>query len=295
MSRLHLPIVLTPTRAELGSRCHRRHFLSDILERNRYHSPSLAFGTVIHAAAAEWWRSFDHAAAARVLHDTYAAVDPSTFGQTTTEQLAQAMLTTYVQNAALAGPFQSMGPWQIVSIEDRLEIPLGRHRLSFQTDRVLFNKDRGHLVVVDTKTAQRLDARWERQWEMSLQMKLYRRAMQRVYDMPLLDIVIEGVLKDMPSKLRYYTCPEWDAGMLDEAERQFIHVADMDRALVASEIDVPVDTSIAEEWGVSKTAVNYHDCHSYNTECPFRRLCIAPVEQRVGILRAEYFETPSEY
>jgi len=294
MSRLQLPIVLTPTRAELGSRCHRRHFLADILERGRYHSPSLAFGTVFHAGAAEWWRSASHADAERVLRVMHSGLSGS-MTEKTTEQLATGMLASYVNDATLAGPFQSMGPWQVVSIEDRLEMPLGRHRLSFQTDRVLFNKDRGHLVVVDTKTAQRLDPRWERQWEMSLQMKLYRRAMQRVYDMPLLDVVIEGVLKDIPSRVRYYTCPEWDDATLDEAERQFIRVADEDRRLIESDAGIPIDVSVAEEIAVNQTATNYHDCFSYNVECPFRRLCIAEPAQRAAILRGEYLDIPSEY
>src|SRR5258708_30891932 len=55
MSKLQLPIVVTPTRVELANRCHRRHFLSDILGKARYFSPSLEFGTVMHSAFAAHW------------------------------------------------------------------------------------------------------------------------------------------------------------------------------------------------------------------------------------------------
>lgn len=306
MSKLSLPVVVTPTRVELGLRCYRRHVIADLLQRARYVSPSLEFGSVVHAGAAAWWKNADldgdvarakaHAAVNAEWAKRFDANPAITPGDHSL-QLAEAMIQTYTMTAELNGPFGlEKGDWQIVSVEDRLEVPLvignGRSaKLSFQTDRVVFNKTNDHLVVVDSKTAARIDKRWERQWETSLQMKLYKAGAARAYDMPPenIDVVVEGILKDVPSRVVYIPCPDWSVGLLNEAIAQAQEIAsrDTDLLLGRSVDEIP-------ELAVNKTSINYMSCFEYGVECPFRRLCTSEPEERVALLTSEFFEIAEE-
>lgn len=212
-----------------------------------------------------------------------------------TLELAAAMLNTYMNTATLAGPFE--GDWQLVSVEDRLEVPLdlpnGSAKLSFQSDRVVWNKDTEHLVIIDTKTAGRLDRRWSKQWETSLQMKLYKAGAMTAYDMENVSVVVEGVLKDVPSVIQYEPCPDWSKGILSEAANQASIIAQRDFDLIASDVpDVPKDKRVVVQEALVDTAVNYMSCYEYGVECPFRKLCTAEPEERVAILNGEYFEIP---
>jgi len=307
MSKLSLPVIVTPTRVELGLRCYRRHVLADILQRASYYSPSLEFGSVIHAGAAVWWNNARadgnvarQLAAGAVVAEWAKRFDANPLlnpGDLTLE-LALAMIQSYTKLAELAGPFAiEDGEWQLVSVEDRLEIPIAGidAKLSFQPDRVVFNKRNDHLVVVDTKTAARLDKKWERQWETSLQMKLYKAGAARAYDIPPenIDIVVEGVLKDALSTIKYIVCPDWSASLLAEAGRQAAEIAKRDYALIAYE-GAPRDSQLIMEDAVNKTALNYMSCFEYGVECPFRKLCLAEPEERVSLLLAEYFELKEE-
>lgn len=306
-AKLSLPVTVTPSRVELGLRCYRRHVLHDVLQRARYFSASLEFGSVIHSGAAQWWR-FAHidgnvarakaVAAVNMEWDRRFDARPEISQKDVSRELAVAMMTTYTKLAEMRGPFgMEDGEWQFVTVEDRLEVPLfGGYKLSFQTDRVVYNQTTGHLVIVDTKTAGRMDKRWERQWETSLQMKLYKAAAAKAYDFDPdnVDVVIEGVLKDVPSDIRYIPCPDWSQAILDEAIQQAIYVAKRDEMLIASEAKLPRDVSVIEDLAVNKTTVNYMSCYEYGIECPFRRLCTAEPEERVAILHAEYFEIPEE-
>lgn len=306
MAKLELPVTVTPSRVELGLRCYRRHVLADVLGYAGYYSPSLEFGSVIHAGVATWWRNADidgrearqHAAiATRQEWAKRFEANPQVSQKDVSLDLALSMVETYTKSAEMNGPFSlEPGDWQFVTIEDRLEVPLGKYRLSFQQDRVVYNKTNGHLVIVDTKTAGRMDARWRRQWETSLQMKLYKAAAIRAYDFEFdqVDVLVEGILKDVPSKIEYVPCPEWSPAILAEAMAQAEHIAALDDRLIAFE-ENPVDKYLIEEAAVTKTTVNYNDCFQYGVECPFRRLCIAEPEERVGLLRSEYFEIESEY
>src|SRR6266576_906804 len=187
MAKLSLPIIVTPSRVELGLRCYRRHVLSDVLQRVRYKSPSLEFGTIGHVGANTWWLTGDVNKAQLAMASEFSRRLPSPTPDLTIE-LAQAMLRHYIENATLAGPFmQEPGSWQLVTVEDRLEVPIKlpsgiAAKLSFQSDRVVWNSTTGHLVIVDTKTAGRLDKKWTRQWETSLQMKLYKAGAAKAYD-----------------------------------------------------------------------------------------------------------------
>lgn len=310
MTKLSLPVIVTPSRIELAQRCYRRHVLSDLLQRAGYYSPSLEFGSVIHAGAGAWWNNANlenglvarakAVSAVRTEWNKRFEQNPQVSQKDVSLDLAIAIIESYTQLADLRGPFGlEPGDWQIVSVEDRLEVPLvipnGLARLSFQTDRVVFNKTNDHLVVIDTKTSSRMDKRWERQWETSLQMKLYKAGASRAYDIPPenISVVIEGILKEAKPALKYIECPDWSVGLLNEAILQAQSVASRDYRLIAVE-DLPRDQHLIIEDALSKTDVNYMSCFEYGVECAFRKLCVANIEERVPMLMAEYFELPEE-
>ena len=302
MNKVQLPVVITPTRAELGARCHRRHFLADILGKARYVSPSLAIGSVAHTGFAAHWLKQDVNGLMAQEWVKQKLDDSSKISLKTLESI----LDQYAREAKLAGPFTDQGDWKLVDVEQRFEIPLKDIKLSFQCDRIVYDKEQNWMVVVDSKTAGRLDARWDKQWEMSLQMKLYRAGAKQVFDTGgRIDIVVEGVLKDIPSVIRYYVCPEWSDSLLAEAAHNAYVIANMDRDVIeqGSTESLPLvngvltsvpDLAKIEQLAVNFTPVNYMDCYSYGIECPFRRLCTADVEERVAILHGEYFDTEEE-
>jgi len=306
MPKIELPVVVTPSRIENANRCYRRHVLNDVLQKARYYSSSLEFGSVVHAGAAAHWRSNgDPAVIAKAVNDewhTRFVANPRVDQDKVSLELALHMTATYMADATIAGPFTREGEWQVVSVEDRLEVPLvlsdgEKAKLSFQTDRVVWNKETEHLVIVDTKTGARLDKRWERQWDTSLQMKLYKAGAAKAYDFPasIVDVIVEGVLKDTPSKIVYVPCPDWSEGMLDEAVRQAVFIAERDRALITSADygQLRNVSNIAAD-AVTKTQINYMSCFEYGVECPYRRLCTADPDDRVALLNAEYFDMPTE-
>lgn len=292
MSKL-LPIVVTPSRIELGKRCHRRHVLSDLLHYRRTRSPSLEFGSVKHAGASCWWRTNSRTKALGVYGKEWdQRLAP--LATDLTRELTISVANDYMDKAKIAGPFSDEGEWQIVSLEDRLEIPLAGSdgaRLSFQTDRVVWCEATEHLVIVDTKTAARIDARWRKQWETSLQMKLYKACVSQAYDFDpaVIDVVIEGVVKDVPSRIEYVICPQWSPKLLAEAVLQAKQLAKQDRLFVESVLD---STDHAEEIAVNGTSVNYMDCFSYGVECPFRTLCTDDPDRRAFRLKDEFEKIP---
>lgn len=284
--------------------------LGQLLQRALFYSPSLEFGSVIHSGAAAWWNNdvdgdVGRGLAIQAVTKEWQArfVDRGLEAKDLSLDVAVAMIEYYTRMAELSGPFAlEDGNWQLVTVEERLEVPLTMPdgitaRLSFQTDRVIWNAARSHLVVVDSKTAGRIDKRWLRQWDTSLQMKLYKAAACKAYDMEPenVDVVIEGILKDVPSEVQYVICPDWSQGLLDEAMDQATDVAIRDHVLlVDGDHGLPRDLSAVEESAVNHTPLNYMSCYEYNTECAFRRICTAEPEERVAILRSEYFENPEE-
>lgn len=300
-------VTVTPSRVELGHRCYRRHAIADQLKRVRYFSPSLEFGSIIHAGAAAWWssESSDGNIARQEAKDAVRMEWGKRFESGTgavpgdlTLDTAIGMIDYYTKNAELSGAFSlEPGEWQLVAAEERLEIPLGKGMvLSFQNDRIVWNKQMGHLVVVDTKTASRVDYRWKRQWETTDQMKLYKKGVSVAFDIDpeKVDIVIEGLVKKVPSALEYVVCPPWEIGLLDEAWRQAVSIAERDRALMFDH-DMPRDVGKVEYDALVLTDHNYQCCFEYGVECPYRRLCLADPDERVSLLHGEYFTIEGEY
>src|ERR1043166_1514537 len=235
MSKIQLPVVITPTRAELAARCHRRHFLADILGKARYVSPSLAMGSVLHMGFSHLWLERKGVTAphwSEAIKKEFEVQKVEDDGKNTI-QLAQAMMENYEKEALIAGPLSNQGNFSVVDVEQRFELPLKDIMLSFQMDRVVYDKDQDWMIIVDSKTAARLDSKWDRQWETSIQMKLYRAGARQVFGhVGRLDIVVEGVLKHVPSDIRYFVCPEWSDGLLAEAmHNAYVH-ASRDRALI---------------------------------------------------------------
>jgi hypothetical protein len=279
--------------------------LSDILEFGKAKSAAASFGSVMHAAVAAWWQNSEvdapsrlaisHATIETAWQEHFADVaDPGTH----TIELAHAMFDGYMPQAKPVGPFSDIGNWQRVSVETRLELPLASaYVLSFMQDRVYYNREQDWLVIVDLKTASRLDARWQSQWYRSLQMKLYRLAGQLIYQPSQLDIVIEGLQKGAKPKLQYLALPAWSAELLREAEQQFAHIARSDYNLLQRSIldSNVIDISTLEDLALTETAVNYADCNSYNYECAFLPLCTAEPDERKALLHASYKQIIQDY
>lgn len=290
MRTFELPVTVTPSRVELGKRCYRRHAIADVLGYGLFTSAAAEFGSVIHAGASSWWKTLDSDKVREAISGEWFKRFES--GKQISQdkvslQLAHSIMRDYMAIAELAGPFTKSTTWQIVTIEERLCLPLDTEsQLTFQLDRLLFNKDENHLVLVDTKTAAKLDKRWERQWDLSLQMKQYVGAIKARYEIENVDVVIEGVLKDIPSEIRYYVCPQWSKELLDEAMTETVNIADEDRLIF--DADDPI------EFGL-RTGTNPQDCYSYGFECAFKRLCLAEPSERKGILLSDYSENEEEY
>jgi hypothetical protein len=286
--KIELPVVLTPSRAENGSSCHRRHVLQDVLERGKYRSPSLDAGTIIHAGAAAWWLGKN---VAQAVEEAWNKQPPQT--DKLSLPMIQAIMADYPARAKLAGPLDD-GEWQLVSVEERLSKKIGEVVLSFQTDRVLRHKQSGRFLVVDTKSAGRLNRQWEQKWPQSLQMKLYKAGNELIYDAPF-DIAIEGVLKDVPTKIQYVLMPDWSEAMLAEALNQWEVIARKDAELIErATINGEVVVDLLFELATHATEFDAGSCFDFNTACQFLEICQAEPNERAALLK-QYQEIPSEY
>ena len=314
MSHIKLPIVITPSRVDGALKCHRKHVLSDILGKAAYYSPSLEFGSVIHAGVNNYWlaKKFDkipnwQEAVQKEWHERF-ELRPQISQKSVSLQMAIGMMNGYVSDASLGGELFTTG-YELVDCEQRYELPvtIDDHTatLSFQFDRVLVEKaNKDHIVVVDTKTASRLDARWEKQWETSVQMRLYKLAAMQLFGTDHVDILIEGVLKSVPTVIKYHSPPDWSKLQLAEALYAAKSIAIRDENLIVKGMShnvmdpnerVPVlrSQSDLEEIAVKFTIPNYGECFSYNIECPFWPICRADLPDRLDILRAPpYFDLP---
>lgn len=284
-----LPVLLTPTRVELGQRCWRRHALNDILCLQLWKSPSALFGNVMHTGARAWWESQSAAVTMQAVQMDYASRLPEGH-KTMTIQLATAMMEEYMKSARPAGLMQ--GDWKLVEIEKRFEISLGGFRVSAQMDRVLTKG--WELNQIDTKTASRIDKRWFDAWPMSIQQKLYAHVIKEVYgDYPTY-LQIEG-LEKKPGKPPVYVQVPVVPSLVEEAVAQFVQVAEKDQAaLQKASVDGVFSLEKLEDYVLQSPDFNPQDCHSYNTECPYLRICTAPPEDRRALLD-DYIVVPPDY
>jgi hypothetical protein len=298
---------LSPTRAQLGGRCYRRHALTNVATLARRarvgvgtkrSNPAAAFGTVIHSMAAAWWLSQDPVQSLDALDRAWAEEFASESTGDYSLEMARAIAEGYHRQAELV-PLVP-GNFVLNMVENRLVVPIGPHTLSFKVDRLLsetvpFEKG-GRLVFVDTKTAGRLGPSWSRQWPLSLQMKLYKLGMYLLFG-TIPDGVIEGVLKKVPTKLEPVLLPDWTLAELEEAQEQFLKVANKDDRIVKlATHDGVLDTELLWDLASTVTEFNDNDCFSYGNPCPFLEVCQSAPGDRVGLIATEY-ETyePEDY
>jgi len=303
---IRTPVVLSPSRAELGARCHRRHFLEDVADRRKFKSPSAAFGNVIHKGAAAWWLTGNPSEAMEAAVNEWKRVRPS--GDKHSVEMAEFLMRSYPNHAKMA--VNMPGVWEIVEVEKRYMLTIGSKVFSFQMDRLLTNTSRD-LLTVDTKTSAYISAKWHEQWNFSLQQKLYRYGLRKLVENKTLPAArnlytsIEGVEKKMPFKMEPHLCPNWDDEVLEEAVRLWEWVAEEDESLLMIGVSEAVKRhgkeytdeqlrEAVEEAGVKYTLFNYQDCRSYGMDCPFKTLCVEAPSQRLGILWNEFDVAPVE-
>lgn len=257
--------------------------------------PALAFGTIIHAGVAEWWRSLDLDRVREVLTQEFLREGPRLQDdQTHTMMLAQSMLEEYAEKARAAGDhWMAEEDWEPVLIEQRLELepsPLGR--LTFQLDRLMQSAE--ELTLVDTKTARRLDQRWERQWRMKLQPKLYAWGVwQKFGRVPM--VYIEGLQKSCPMPVRYVELA-YSPSELQEAIEQLVRICQSDAELVARSLqeDGALDVNRLLWEVLVNTDTNADACWNYGRACPVLPLCSRPPEDRVEAFKLGFeYEEPT--
>jgi hypothetical protein len=136
--------------------------------------------------------------------------------------------------------------------------------------------------LIDTKTAARLDERWERQWQLSLQQRLYSYGVYKTFGRPPTYTLIEGLLKDKKNPKSKYVVTDWDDEELEEAIRTWEFYAERDRLLLQS---TGCARAAFEEAAV-RAPYNPMDCHAYYQDCPFLELCHDSPKLRSSGLRA---------
>ncbi len=255
--------------------------------------------------SAEWWRSsttdiadeYARARAEAVLLNSYEQYPALASDKKHTFDLAIFMLRYYMDEAPLAGGFWAAGQagWEPIAIEERIIIDLGDIKLSFQLDRLVRLPSHDLTVLVDLKTAGRMNKNWERNWPLSLQQKLYRWAVREHYSLDLSGHYIEGLLKDVPCDLKYVELPDWSDAELAEAVELFKTLWQRDATLIrscstinAETMTYEVDIAKLTEVGLTETTTNPFDCYSYYTQCPMYDICQAPPNQRVALLEESF-------
>jgi PD-(D/E)XK nuclease superfamily protein len=281
---MRLDNVLSPTRVDLGSRCYRRHAISDILERQKTRKASLEFGTAVHFGVGAWWGGGGSIEAVSAATTHWQEME-QWMDKKHSQELLIDIINRYC-NDALVGTNLGPSNAQIVTVEDRLPIEIDGRKLTFQVDR-LVSEENQRLYLIDTKTTGLQWSRWEKQWDLNLQMQLYKYCIERLYDMPC-TVIMEGVSKS-DGEIYCYMCPDWTEEQLQEAVEQFKRISDEDRRTLE------VDEEDRIDYILNRTDFNRGDCWSYNTPCDFLPLCQAKPIERAGLLESEYIEVPGEY
>lgn len=308
---LKLPVRLSPTRVELGRRCQRRHVLSDLLHLSNpdQPSPSLGFGTVNHAAVAEFWRwatdddgyeTGDRIEALRrakqVMTDEWPDdMPPDTY---MTPELGGTLLDQYAKNARLGADLP--GTWRIVELEERQEAVVnvegvGPVEIGYTVDRRM-ESDEGDVAIVDTKTASKLSPMWRDGMTSSVQQRLYHWLESERLGRDVDYLVIEGVQKKVtPGLIEYvWADMQWTPEYVEETRRLLAAQArrDADFLQALADADVRDGELYQHALNVALTEpevvdFNLMDCRSYYVECDFFELCHGCPTEREGLARAE--------
>jgi len=301
-----LPVVLSPTRSEDRNTCGRKHVLKNILDRHKYRSPSADFGTVMHSGANHWWHGIVAEAdphkllieATEIVEAKWDELRPT--GDKHSKDMAVRLMQYYPQ-MRFAGIMP--GEWHVAQyngqpmIEQRIELQVGTHILSFQVDRACEN-DADDIAMIDLKTAARINAYWHRQWELSPQMKLYRLGLKQIFpEARRITLLVEGIEKNIPFKFDYHTCPEWSSEQLEEISMQWQRLAERDAVLLelCTQQKGTIDLSLVAHYALNGfTDFDNKRCWDYGMECEYLDLCKADVEHRVGLLHSDYDVIPVE-
>lgn len=299
---MQLPVILSPTRVELAQRCYRRHLLSDVLHaRGGMASPSAAFGTQMHAAAAAWWQSERGTEGALAAYEALTPWPDAATYKYHTYELARSLTKLYTEQAQLAALDPSEG-WEVALVEQRLVAPLDPGYISFQLDRLLHHPATGRYAIVDLKTAYQCDSLWESRMRSSLQQRLYRYLTARHLDVPISAVTcwIEGLDKRSQRLVYVEASADWTNTFVHEAvsaartavERDAEYIDACESIAEVLEHDL-VDAGLSV--ALTSPYFNYGDCRSFNTPCEFLEICHhADVEGRAPLAKATltFGETP---
>jgi len=309
---IYLPVKLSPSRAELACRCHRRHVLHEVVDRRSFNSPSAAFGTVVHKGVSSWWESGKKAEAFSSLAaewEKYRVSLESGSDRTQAKHslpMAEEMLDRYIKEAVLTPPDDDAEGWHLLSdsegeyLERRVEIAIHGKILSFQLDRAL--TDGEDICIADLKTTSKLDDRVEATWKRSLQQKLYVVGVRQKF--PWAENIysyIEALEKKATPVFKLVELPQWSEGLLDEALEIWLSCAEEDELIIGKGMELAVERfkvetpspeqlrECVEEVAVTQTSFNYMDCYSYWLECPYlKKICEVSPELRVGALWSDF-------
>lgn len=302
---LHLPVLLSATRTELGSRCRRRHVLSDIIQLERNDaagSPSALFGTHMHNAAQAMWlmqdadkdtqleaalhagdRSWEENGASDIVFDGKRNYH--------TKELLETCIREYVRSAEVAPGMP--GEWKVVAVEERLSVNVNGFILPFQIDRLVQSQEDGSLAIVDLKTASRMDSRWDFNMRKSIQQRIYRWAAQKHYEEDVSWSIIE-CLQKRDNVLYGHVQPAWSQEQINEAMDLFMRHARLDEMFIQHlhatyDADELLNGAIME--AVHMPDFNYMDCMSYFTPCPYIDICEADPRDRGELVDMDYHVT----
>lgn len=294
-----LPVVISPSRAEAASRCERRHVVADLLcyYPSADRSPHLLFGTAMHEAAAAWWKQRDEDAALEALRSAWkSSIERDS---DLTIELAEMLVRYYTSDACIAGDHWAgceNDGWELVLCEERIDLPLGNARLTFKVDRLVryTPSDPPLYVLVDTKTASRMGRYWRRRYPTSLQQKLYAAAVEEHLGITLDAHFIEGVLKSVPTEVRYLAL-DWPCEVRREALDLAQELAARDAELLALAGDDASEQELIEV-ALTQTSTNGDDCYAFNRKCELYELCHeTPPEMRMALLTAEFEHVEPEW
>lgn len=301
---LNKPSQLSPTRGELGGRCHRRHVLSDFLHLHADYKPSpLSFGDVFHQARAAFWRAcldddgreMDGArpealTTARELgHEVWDVADDGSYH---TKELFDLLMEEYAKNATLGGIIP--GDWRMVQIEERLRYEQDGMVITFQLDSLLENEE-GELCIMDAKTASRLSKLWRDGQRRGIQIRAYKQMIQEVLGQPVRYVQVEGVQKKTTPGLVDYVWADadWTPAYEEEAMEFLRRRAVEDRGFLEAMDSEGLEERWMEGLEIALTEplivdFNLMDCESYYTKCPYYELCHSCPTERMGLALSDY-------